>query len=115
MFVLADALQAVDGCYDRLQAIVEFYFSDTPLLVQKIRAGLANRDAAAVRRAAHRLAGTLVYLRVQPALAAARRVDELSVAGDLQGAAEVLPALEHELALLDEALLPHRSQTQRQD
>ncbi len=93
--------------------MVEFHFGEAPLLLAQMRAGLQSQDASAIARAAHRLAGTLVYLRAQPALAAARRVDDLGVAGDLQGAAAAIVALEHELALLERALIPHRAPTQR--
>lgn len=113
VFSLADALEGVDGRLDRWQRMVEFYFSEAPLLLAQVQTGLQSQDASAIARAAHRLAGTLVYLRAQPALVAARRVDDLSVSGDLEGAAEAIPTLEHELALLDRALIPHRAPTQR--
>jgi DNA-binding response OmpR family regulator len=108
-FDLADALEGVDGRYDRLQRMVEFYFGEAPLLLAQMRTGVQSRDASAIARAAHRLAGTLVYLRAQPALAAARRVDDLGGSGDLQGAAEAIPLLERELAQLEQSLIPHRA------
>jgi HPt (histidine-containing phosphotransfer) domain-containing protein len=113
VFDFTDALEGVDGRYDRLQKMVEFYFGEAPLLLAQMRTGLESQDASAIARAAHRLAGTLVYLRAQPALVAARRVDDLGVAGDLKGVTEAIPALEHELAHLERALIPHRAETQR--
>jgi HPt (histidine-containing phosphotransfer) domain-containing protein len=113
VFDLAAALEGVDGRYDRLQKMVEFYFGEAAVLLAQMQAGLEAQDAVAITRAAHRLAGTLVYLKAEPALAAARRVDDLSVAGDLQCVAEAIPRLEHQLALLDRALVPHRAETKR--
>lgn len=108
VFNFADALAGADGRRDRLQRMVEFYFADTPVLLAQMRAGLQSQDASVIARAAHRLAGTLVYLSAQPALEAAQRVDCLGVAGNLQGAAEAILALEHELTLLEQALVPYR-------
>lgn len=115
VFDLAEALEGVDGRYDRLQRMVEFYFSEGPLLLAQMRTSLQCQDASALARAAHRLAGTLVYLRAERALAAARRVDDLGIAGELKTVSEAIFALEHELALLEQALVPHRVETQRRD
>jgi len=113
VFDLAEALEGVDGRYDRLQKIVEFYFREASPLLAQMRTGVQCQDGTAIARAAHRLAGTLVYLRAKRALAAARRVDDLGVAGDLHTVSEEISTLEHDLAVLEKALVPHRGETQR--
>jgi CheY-like chemotaxis protein/HPt (histidine-containing phosphotransfer) domain-containing protein len=113
VFDVDTALAGLDGRYDRLQKMVKFYFDDTPPLLAQMRAGLQRRDPTVIARAAHRLAGTLVYLTAPPALEAARRVDQLGVSGDLTQVAEAIAALEHELARLEQALAPHCAETPR--
>jgi HPt (histidine-containing phosphotransfer) domain-containing protein len=108
VFDLAAALEGVEGRYDRLQRIIDIYFDEARLRVAQIRSGLAEQEAALVARAAHRLAGTLVYLKAARALAAARCVDDLAAAGDLCGANAAFATLEQDLALLDQALASER-------
>ena len=108
VFDLAAALKCAGGDMARLQKGVELYFREAPRLPAEMRAAAAVGDAVTIARAAHRLAGTLVYLGAPAALAAARRVDECGIAGDLTAAAEAIAALERELARLDSALAPHR-------
>ena len=58
-----DALEGVDGRYDRLQRMVEFYFDDSTAAARPDARRACNvRTPTAIARAAHRLAGTLVYL-----------------------------------------------------
>ncbi len=104
VFDLAAALEGVEGRYDRLQKIIDIYCDEAPLRVAEIRSGLADQEAALVARAAHRLSGTLAYLKAARALAAARSVDDLAVAGDLCGANAAFVSLEQNLALLDQVL-----------
>ena len=103
-FDLVGALQGADGSRDRLQRIIEVYFDEAPLRLAQIHAGVDAQDTTAISAAAHRLAGTLVYLRAAPALAAARRVDDLAVAGDLNGAIQAVAVLEHALGRLESDL-----------
>lgn len=111
-FDLSAALDFTDGHYDRFQQTVEFFFGDFPQLLDRIRASLHQQAAAEVVQAAHRLAGTLVYLAAAPALDAARRVEAAAEAGQLAQAATALQQLEQELETLGAALSPHRPPAQ---
>jgi HPt (histidine-containing phosphotransfer) domain-containing protein len=108
VFNLAAALEGVEGRHDRLQRIIDIYFDEAPLRVAQIRSGLADQEPALVACAAHRLAGTLVYLKAARALAAAQSVDDRAVAGDLCGANAAFAKLEQDLALLDQVLTSER-------
>jgi HPt (histidine-containing phosphotransfer) domain-containing protein len=108
VFDLTAALEGVEGRHDRLQRIIDIYFDEAPLRVAQISSGLAEQEATSVAQAAHRLAGTLVYLRAARALAAAQCVDDRAVAGDLYGANAAFATLEENLALLDQVLASER-------
>jgi HPt (histidine-containing phosphotransfer) domain-containing protein len=75
-----------------------------PGLLGNVHAALSKQDAVALERAAHKLKGSLGIFEARNACAAARRLEELGRAGDLDGAATALQMLDEETARLTPAL-----------
>ncbi len=102
----------VDGDPQLLRDLVDMFFEECPLLVNKIRAGLDRSDAKAVQKAAHSLRGSTSNLGAQMASGVALKLEDLARAGDLPNAESVLQALEWQLNTLRPALIAVRAETE---
>jgi signal transduction histidine kinase/DNA-binding response OmpR family regulator/HPt (histidine-containing phosphotransfer) domain-containing protein len=98
------ALARVGGDEDLLRETSGLLLSELPGLLGNVHAALKKQDAVALERAAHKLKGSLGIFEARNACAAARRLEEFGRAGDLDGAATTLQALDEETARLTPAL-----------
>ena len=100
-----DALwERVAGDVGFLATMVDIFVADVPGRLDAIRAGLRQSDAHVVERAAHSLKGALATMAADGAAADAFRLEELGRSGHLDGAAEILAALERQVADVSLAL-----------
>src|SRR5690349_17026178 len=101
----ADALlERVAGDSDFLATIVDIFVADAPLRLDAIRAGLRQSDPQVVERAAHSLKGALATMAADTAAAEAFRLEQLGRSGTLDGATEILSALERQIDDVTRAL-----------
>jgi HPt (histidine-containing phosphotransfer) domain-containing protein len=69
-----------------------------------MRASIAGRDATRLRLGAHTLKGSVANFEAEPARSTAEKLELLGRAGTLEGSAELLSTLEHQMGELLEAL-----------
>jgi PAS domain S-box-containing protein len=98
------ALAGTGGDGELLQEIVHLFLAECPRWLAEVRDALTRQDATQLRRAAHKLKGTLSQLGACPAAAVAQRLEELGRNGELAGAADVFAELEGVLDRLRPAL-----------
>ena len=77
---------------------------DMPEMIGEIRTGVEGRDAQAVRKAAHKLKGSLVAVAANDASTAAHALERLGAEGHLDRAVDALAALEGEIERIRPAL-----------
>jgi len=87
-------MDRLDGDLELFRDLVGFYFSETPELVQSLKAAIKGGDADAVRRLAHRIKGMLANFNAEPAVASAALLESLGRNNQLDGAAEEFEKLE---------------------
>ncbi len=81
-----------------LEYVVDQFVSDAPRLIDTMRTALAERDAGALRRSAHALAGNMAFLGAQEMTELCLRIEGLALGGTLRGTDELVT--EAEAALL---------------
>ncbi len=102
------ALRSVDGSEEALRELIEIFCGDEcQKHMRCIREGLVSRDAVIVERAAHTLKGNADLFGASRAYEAAKSLEELATAADLEGAARAWAALEPELGYLQSELASH--------
>jgi CheY-like chemotaxis protein len=106
----AAALEKLGGDEELLVEIIDLYLDDSPQVVEKIRAAVADGDAEGAWKAAHRLKGSVGSLSAHPAFEAARDLEVVGREGDLADAAAALERLERELQRLAEDLATLRAE-----
>jgi signal transduction histidine kinase/DNA-binding response OmpR family regulator len=95
---LAVALEATNGDKELLlEAVKLFLERDYPRHLEGLRAGLARRDARAIKRAAHGIKGVVDSFGGRAACDAALRLETIGRKGDLDGAQSAMAALETEI------------------
>jgi len=107
-FDLDEAIRRCYGKYSLFQDMVESLFDEADSLVQQMREALARGEGEEVGRAAHRLRNSLVYLGAGPAAEGALQAEQIGRSGDAARLAQSVAALERHVAILKEALVPHR-------
>ena len=85
--------------------LVSIFLEQSPKLMTQIREALDADDAAALRRAAHALKGTISNFPLGPARGEASKMETLGFDGNLPAAREAFPVLEQEVERL-KTLLP---------
>lgn len=98
------SLKRLGGSEELFRDLIGFFMEDAPGLLEQLRAGLLNDDAAAVERAAHSLKGLVANCGGLPASTAAARVETIGREGRLAEAPESVERLVAELDRLREAL-----------
>jgi len=97
--------RATGGDQKLLRSLVETFLADAPKNISTLRRALARKDARALATAAHSLKGSLGIFGADCAAAAARNLQVIGRAGDLEGAAREFRALEDEIEILRRSLL----------
>jgi HPt (histidine-containing phosphotransfer) domain-containing protein len=80
--------------------LIDVYLSDSPELIEQIRAGLASGDCESVRRAAHSLKSNSASFGATRLASASRDMEMIAKSGTLDGADEKLATIEAEYAQL---------------
>ena len=103
----AAALNSVQGDHGLLKAVVETFLQECPELRATMRRALSEGDAASLRRAAHTLKGSSEYVGAKRAFEKAFELEKMAERGKLDGAEELLDALEGEVTRLAPVLLDY--------
>ncbi len=103
-FVYAEALARLGHDTELLAEIAGIFLSEKDTTLDAIRAALAADDAESVRRAAHRLKGSIVTFGAAPAADAASALEELGRTRSLEGGAPLFETLGAEVRRLSAAL-----------
>jgi PAS domain S-box-containing protein len=101
---LASALAAVDGDPKLLAEVVETFGKESPRLLAAIEQAIATKNAELLRRAAHRLKGTVGYLGATRAVQMARVLEAAGRENRLAGAETAVESLKQELIRMAPAL-----------
>jgi HPt (histidine-containing phosphotransfer) domain-containing protein len=98
------ALQRMGNNAQVLREIIEMVRKDLPLILSRLHAAIADKNAALLQREAHSLRGTLVTFDAQAALFVAERLEQIAASGKLSGAARMMERVDREVARLDVVL-----------
>jgi HPt (histidine-containing phosphotransfer) domain-containing protein len=90
-------LERVAGDPDFLATMVDIFVADAPTRLEAIRAGVRQSDPEVVEKAAHSLKGALATMAATTAAEEAYRLEQLGRSGTLEGAYELLTALERQV------------------
>jgi HPt (histidine-containing phosphotransfer) domain-containing protein len=77
-----------------LRELLDLFWADSPRMLDEIEKAIAAGDAAALRRAAHALKGSVANFSASHAVDAARRLERMGIEGDLSDAKSALRDLE---------------------
>ncbi|MBN1149482.1 MAG: Hpt domain-containing protein [Anaerolineales bacterium] len=83
-----------------LVELIEVFLSDSPQLIEQMRAGLASGEIEIVRRAAHSLKSNSASFGANRLAEAARDLEMLAKSGVLDGAGSKLEAIQGEYRLI---------------
>lgn len=101
------ARQTVQGDEELLRELVSTFLEELPRMMQMIHAAIDANDASPVQRAAHTIKGALGHFGAQTGYDLAYRVETCGRSGDMQAAAEAVPALEQAMEKLTPILLDY--------
>jgi CheY-like chemotaxis protein len=93
-FSWTKALDTMEGDDELRKIVMEAAVKELPKSMSAVRQALADNDAGALWRAAHKLAGAVRYFGDTPAHAIALALEMMGKNGDLEPANEVLAPLE---------------------
>jgi signal transduction histidine kinase/CheY-like chemotaxis protein len=102
----ATALELVGGDHEALQEVRGLCVRETPLLLDEIERALASADGQALAAAAHTLRGMYLVFGPNELTVIGGQLEELSIAGDLAGAAAACEPLRSVAARLMTPLRP---------
>lgn len=94
------ALSRVGGDIDLLKEIAQLFVEDYPKVLDELRQAVDSGDAQAVERTAHGLKGSVSTFGARAAMEAARTLEDLGRAQQLEQVRQVLTTLELALAAL---------------
>jgi PAS domain S-box-containing protein len=92
-----DALSRVGEDRELLSELAEVFVSESPRLLEAIRAAISNQDAAKLRITAHSLKGAIDNFAAQDAYQAALRLEMLGRNGNLAEAEQACSTLQKEM------------------
>lgn len=87
-----------------LRELVAMFAEEAPQLLARIEEGIGAGLAGDVKKASHKLKGSLLQFSARSAVAAAQELEGKAQNEPLAGAAPLLNRLRHEIELLQEAL-----------
>lgn len=93
----ADALRArVAGDEELLRELIELFLDDCPRMLSEMQAAIADRNAEALRVAAHAFRGSVGNFSAAAVVEAARRLEMMGRTGALTGIEEAWATLDEE-------------------
>jgi HPt (histidine-containing phosphotransfer) domain-containing protein len=87
-----------------LREVVAVFAEEAPQLLARIEEGIRGGSAGDVKRASHKLKGSLLQFSARAAVTVAQELEEKAENGLVAGAAPLLNRLRHEIDLLREGL-----------
>ena len=96
-----------------IQSLVKSFLTDAPKKFSGVRRAISQKNAEKLAGAAHTLKGAMAIFGAQKAVAAARNLEAMGRAGNLQGADAEFRALEDALHHLTRDLLAVQSESKR--
>ncbi|ANM31119.1 hypothetical protein ABI59_18390 [Acidobacteria bacterium Mor1] len=90
-------LNQTGGDQELMGEVLALFLTETPRMLEDVRAAVTSGDAGTVERTAHRLKGSLVAIAAQPAADEALRLETLGRQGEVASASQVLSCLEQEI------------------
>jgi two-component system sensor histidine kinase/response regulator len=109
-FDMTAALERVGGDEELLKEIIGIFLDECPGWLAEIRAAVATRDAAKLKRAAHTVKGAVDNCGASAAFDAALRLERMGGDGQLSEAEVALTTLEDEIQRLQPALAAFAAQ-----
>ena len=108
--------EARKRCFDdtMFDEMVDFFFQESPSLLEQMRTAVRQGNAVELVRAAHRLKATVMYLGTPAASHAVVHVEEIGLSGNLADASPAIEQLDAEMEQLKNVLGPSRREKQRQ-
>jgi CheY-like chemotaxis protein len=94
---------------DPLLELIDLFLADTPVALQSLRKACGDRDAALLKRVAHTIKGSCGNFGAQRMADLCQQVESAAKEEDFESAAELLPKVETEYALVKSALVAERS------
>lgn len=101
---VASLRDRVAGHLPLLRELLTVFQQQYPTQIARIRETSARRDAEELRKAAHRLIGTLACFSATRAVAAARAVEHAAATGAIEAAIAGVAAVEREVSLAESEL-----------
>ncbi|MCL2012344.1 MAG: Hpt domain-containing protein [Cystobacterineae bacterium] len=89
---------------DLMRELIHIFLSESPQMLEDIRRSWKEKDAAALKRTAHRLKGSLVSLAANPAAQCASVLEQMGYEVKLEGADQVMAELESKMSELSAEL-----------
>lgn len=87
-----------------LRELVAVFAEEAPQLLARIEEGIRACVAGDVKKACHKLKGSLLQFSARTAVTAAQELEVKALSGPVAGAAPLLNKLRHEIDLLQEGL-----------
>ena len=91
--------------------VIDTFLTDTPAQLINLRTLLADRDLEGVRRVAHYLKGSAMYLGLQRMRELCQGIEMLTVLNGVQDAGDVVPLLEAEFTRIRDEWTGDQRQT----
>jgi HPt (histidine-containing phosphotransfer) domain-containing protein len=104
VFDEARFLDRLDGDELLISEIVGMFLEECPKLMRNVCQAVAQVDAPALERAAHKLKGSVADMAAPQAVKAAQSLEQMGRQGDLKDAGAALESLESAIAQLTPAL-----------
>lgn len=105
MTILQHLLATVEGDWQLLEEVMEIYFTDAPLQLQRIRLAIDTRDPLEVREAAHSLKGaTGAFGKDNDVFQLAFTLEQMGAAGGLDRAEDRFRQLQEAIQSMERSL-----------
>ena len=99
----ASVIERLGGDVSLLAEVAQIFVEDCPRLIGSVETAVQSRDAKALARATHTIAGSVGNFTEDGVYTLARTVEHLAIAEDIDGAISGVPALLKELARVRDA------------
>jgi HPt (histidine-containing phosphotransfer) domain-containing protein len=93
----AAVIERLGGDESLLAEVAQIFVEDCPRLIGSVEAAVKSRDAKALARATHTIAGSVGNFTEDGVYTLARKVEHLAIAEDIDGAVSNVPELLEQL------------------